>query len=1418
VCFTLLDARALGDATTEAYGADSPTKRGKYAVNRASRVEGDHNSDVNNTSPATSPERGSKEEKKSKKDKEKDKKKRDKKKAKLAAALEDGGSPEMSPEDEKKEKKKKRKSSSKNQQGTEEQQDEELRELKEYQEKTKTLFRLMAILQDVFELSELMGGSESAISRGPSYEAVLDRTMPFLALDGKVCYHVVIPIQQAHELERFRSLYKKIRKEKLIQDKFGDPNILMSPLRTVEILQLSFFDRVPVGLGLAGDPPSSLKVAALEPDSWGLRTGLAGGDILSSVQGLHTAFLTRAQIQRRFREIRPLHLVFIRDFERLSINLQARSVLAAYKALKPGNKEFAQELLENDSSHEGVRFLTENHDLEEEIFYALGVELNLDSRKGMQNNSSNGGGGGSEEDLLDPMQKRKRERAKYRALLDEKTRPKDSLDSLYEFAEPRHVLPLWEPQLQTLFSLVVDGVLADYSALPGAAPPTSPENSKLPKGDSNLLRMQNFSTEKSVARSLTFEEFEELCVDLLREAGCGEPLDKDALEETWGVLRNLYKSRVTLTEFAQQLRIFHLRPHPDVLLPPVDVFTAIFHKPNPRLGDAHLPKAVETGFSTVGNAPDRRLFIDKVIHKSWAARENLLPGMEIIALNDLSVSELPTFHDLQYLMEHERPLKIRVAVYQNVFRRKALEAIRLRSKLYDNSSSAFNDQKANLSVLSGNGDDGMPGADSILLDFFALDDVPKKADLGFKLKDGPTYCVEDDLDKDELGNTRAPLQQYKMLVVDQISQFGWARAEGVQPEDRIVRINSTRFPQDMPVVAKFELEKLLSKRPLRVRMERCVTTETYEAALYRKQFSAAALAAPVNGAAQNYQNKQDHPGRTSMAPALLRQVIPTDDAGKPLPLLKFFYQRPAAFAKIAAQAASRINNAQEPGAANDKDKQQTDREKLQAAIGFSLTALPPCEFASTIRVAEVVPDSWFALETDLLPGDVLLEIDEAPVAFMNSEIFFELILRGAAKEPTIGDEVEKNLKGIIKNDLNNDPPTQFTFGRFVMPNGATPRPQKGGAVILAEEFTLPMKEHAMLMLAEGGTAWDPDLQFSSEYSRTLNNPIWETPPTQIQQIHLWSLSERCGACFVTEDFIADNKKASQRRRLVSSIFVDVSFPNNNELLLENGPVGPADLSDPSPQMRGRGLIPGAKILEIFYGGDDLGPKYVRDEKPFSENAFLNADAAKQMTTSILQKALAKTGGLGGDPENDKNDIIDVDDRDNSKVTDFDAATVNSGSGVVATSIVAAGKPVNLYSSAHAPALDEDMLSVFLQKIRPLRITVRIPGSFKMTAGENDDLLGLYLHKNGPRRYGFVRKVDRASFCAFKGVRSGDQLVAIQYTPLKAVALDELLDYFEQRPLTLTFVRHDADDGRKEFYILLSSSSFVTLIAQSPCGS
>lgn len=156
----------------------------------------------------------------------------------------------------------------------------------------------------------------------------------------------------------------------------------------------------------------------------------------------------------------------------------------------------------------------------------------------------------------------------------------EELDALYDGCG-RHELPLWEEQLSRLYHIMVDGIAdtdggdigMDRFARPGMGALASSRGADGSPGGMTEGGDRPTTTRN---RPIAFEEFFELCTTLLKDAGVGEPLDERFAKETYSVLINFYRADISMQEFALQLRMFHLRPAADVLMPPVDVFTVVY--------------------------------------------------------------------------------------------------------------------------------------------------------------------------------------------------------------------------------------------------------------------------------------------------------------------------------------------------------------------------------------------------------------------------------------------------------------------------------------------------------------------------------------------------------------------------------------------------------------------------------------------------------------------------------------------------------------------------------------------------------------------------------------------------------------------------------------------------------------------------
>ena len=309
-------------------------------------------------------------------------------------------------------------------------------------------------------------------------------------------------------------------------------------------------------------------------------------------------------------------------------------------------------------------------------------------------------------------------------------------------------------------------------------------------------------------RKITVQEFVETCEDLLVHANVGEPLDKEACKDTYDVLAQFYKSTITIQEFASFLRQFHLRPMPEVLLPPVDTFTKVYEADDGREHTAlkaestgflqvHYSQSASCyhlGFTTVGLPPSRRVFVDRVIYGSWAYHEKILPGMEIIKVDKKDVYNMSL---TQYVnaLKHARPLSIKFAVYSNIIKRFVPPA-KSEPGTVEEDAERIRKQLENC----------------IVFDCFAIE---TDGDLGFTLKkSGETVSEGPD-----------GIEFFKKFVIHEVSH--WARDQGLQPGDEIIRLNKRDFMHEEILLFREQWRAILSHRPLRFKIRRPIN-EFYE--------------------------------------------------------------------------------------------------------------------------------------------------------------------------------------------------------------------------------------------------------------------------------------------------------------------------------------------------------------------------------------------------------------------------------------------------------------------------------------------------------------------------------------------------------------------------------------------------------------
>ena len=104
------------------------------------------------------------------------------------------------------------------------------------------------------------------------------------------------------------------------------------------------------------------------------------------------------------------------------------------------------------------------------------------------------------------------------------------------------------------------------------------------------------------------------------------------------------------------------------------------------------------------------------------------------------------------------------------------------------------------------------------------------------------------------------------------------------------------------------------------------------------------------------------------------------------------------------------------------------KTKKKEMTGLRLLRIPPVEFADQVRIVRIEPGTWAASETSLLPGDILVELNGMPVAFMERVLFLEALTRNMP-----GEEYQV-----------------FTFCRLMRPG--VPRPDDRNVTILDHDF------------------------------------------------------------------------------------------------------------------------------------------------------------------------------------------------------------------------------------------------------------------------------------------------------------------------------------------------------------------------------
>lgn len=91
--------------------------------------------------------------------------------------------------------------------------------------------------------------------------------------------------------------------------------------------------------------------------------------------------------------------------------------------------------------------------------------------------------------------------------------------------------------------------------------------------------------------------------------------------------------------------------------------------------------------------------------------------------------------------------------------------------------------------------------------------------------------------------------------------------------------------------------------------------------------------------------------------------------------------------------------------------------------------------------------------------------------------------------------------------------------------------------------------------------------------------------------------------------------------------------------------------------------------------------------------------------------------------------------------------------------------------------------------RPIDVTFRVPVVFTCQAQSRDRMLGFHPTNYAPNPV-FIHSVDPNTFADRQGVLKGDEVTRIQNLPLGKMKKAEFINSLTERPLDLTFLRHN----------------------------
>ena len=135
-------------------------------------------------------------------------------------------------------------------------------------------------------MSSVMRGSDRPGSKYLPRKGVSEI---YVCYDAATTFHFVFMLDgfNVSAATDFGKRYRVVRDQSLIQKYLGDMDVLISPLRAVELIQIQAYDFAPLGLSFVGEPPGSMRIASIVRESWAGTTNLkTGSDFLLAVGSL----------------------------------------------------------------------------------------------------------------------------------------------------------------------------------------------------------------------------------------------------------------------------------------------------------------------------------------------------------------------------------------------------------------------------------------------------------------------------------------------------------------------------------------------------------------------------------------------------------------------------------------------------------------------------------------------------------------------------------------------------------------------------------------------------------------------------------------------------------------------------------------------------------------------------------------------------------------------------------------------------------------------------------------------------------------------------------------------------------------------------------------------------------------------------